>query len=519
MNYRYVVAQLGFLFVVLSAVMLAMAAWFFLVYVLFVDYDIDPYARSALIYTGIAGLLIGGVTWLLTHSGAHQLGRKEALMLVALSWILGTALAAMPFYFWAQFNPEITSDHPFYHYTDCYFEAMSGLTTTGATILGGEGASIEAIPRSLLLWRSTTHWLGGLGIVVLFVAVLPSLGVGAKKLFRTEVTGPQPKGLTPHIRETARVIAYIYIGCTVLCILLLRATGAMDWFESICHTFSMVSTGGLSPRDASIGAYDSWAVDMICLFFMVFAGINFAVFYMCVRGQWKKAWKDTEMRFYFALIAMGIALVMLFLWGIPTITSTTGKVIENVPWESFRFSAFQVISLHTGTGYVTADYDLWPFLAKIVFFVLMFVGGCAGSTAGGIKVIRVWIVFKILVAHFEKTFRPQVVRPLKVGESIMDDDVKLAAIIYVTSFCLLFALGAIVLRAIEGEATNFTTTMSASISTLGNIGPGVEGVGPVQNYGWFSAPSKWIMSALMLLGRLEIFTVLILLTPRFWRTN
>lgn len=518
MNYRYVFAQIGLLFIVLSAIMLAMAAWFFLTYVFFAVYEIDPHARSALIYTGTIGLLIGGALWLLTRKSAQQLGRKEALLLVALSWLLGTVLAALPFYLWANLNPAIGSDHPFHSYTNCYFEAMSGLTTTGATILGGEGASIEAIPRSLLLWRSLTHWLGGLGIVVLFVAVLPSLGVGAKKLFRTEVTGPQPKGLTPHIRETARVISYIYIGLTLLCILLLRATGAMDWFESICHTFSMVSTGGLSPRDASIGAYNSWAVDMICLFFMVFAGINFAVFYMCVRGKWKKAWQDTELRFYIILKVICIALVIITIWGMPIITTTAGLIIENTPWENFRFSAFQTIALHTGTGYVTADYDTWPFFAKFILIGLMFIGGCAGSTAGGIKVIRVWIVFKILVAHFEKSFRPHVIRPLKIGETTMDDEVKLSAIIYVVSFFTLFAIGGVALRVLEPDAT-FATTMSASVSTLGNIGPGVEGVGAMRNYSWFSAPSKWIMSMLMLLGRLEIFTVLVLLTPRFWKTN
>jgi trk system potassium uptake protein len=517
-NYRYVFKQLGLLFIVLSAIMLAMAGWFFLGYITFADYEIDPHARAALIYTGVIGLILGGSIWLLARKSPVQLGRKEAFLLVALSWLFGTALAAMPFYLWANLNPDITSAHPFHTYADCYFEAMSGLTTTGATILGGEGASIEAIPRSLLLWRSLTHWLGGLGIVVLFVAVLPSLGVGAKKLFRTEVTGPQPKGLTPHIRETARVIAYIYVGITILCIFLLRATGQMDWFESICHTFSMVSTGGLSPRDASIGAYNSWTVDMICLFFMLFAGVNFAVFYMCVRGQWKKAWKDTELRVYIILKVICIALVIITIWGMPTITMTTGQVIDNNIAENFRFSSFQTIALHTGTGYATADYDPWPFFAKFILIGLMFIGGCAGSTAGGIKVIRVWIVFKILIDHFEKTFRPQVIRPVKIGETTLDDDTKLAAIIYVVMFFTLFAVGGIALRVLEPDAT-FATTMSASISALGNIGPGVEGVGPTRNYEFFSTPSKVILSMLMLLGRLEIFTVLVLLTPRFWRTN
>ncbi|TVQ54038.1 MAG: TrkH family potassium uptake protein [Phycisphaerales bacterium] len=525
MNHRYVFSQLALLFLVLSLILFVMAGGFFGTHMFVEEYQIDPQARSALIISGAIGLIIGGLLWLFTRGGVKRLGRKEALLLVALSWILGAAYVALPFYLWANLHPDIV-DHPFKSFTDCYFEAMSGLTTTGATILGGEGASIENIPRSLLLWRSLSHWLGGLGIVVLFVAVLPSLGVGARKLFRIETPGPQPRGLTPHIRETARVLAYIYLGLTLAAILLLRATAwlglsEIGWFDSICHTFSMVSTGGLSTRDASIAHYNSWALELICLPFMLFAGINFAIFYLMVRGQWWKAWHDTELRVYLVLMGVCLIGIMAVMTGLPTIITTAGREIAMNPFENFRFSSFQMISLNTGTGYTTADYDPWPFLSRVLLVMLMFIGGCAGSTAGGIKVIRVWIVFKIIAANFEKSFRPNVIRPLRINNAVMDDEMKLSAVVYVMSFLILFALGAVFLRLLElgSEQGDFPTVLGASLATLGNIGPALYGVGAMENYAWFSPASKWIMSSLMLLGRLEVFTILVLLTPRFWRTD
>lgn len=517
MNYRYVFSQLGLLFLVLSLIMLVMAGGFFVTHIFVHDYIIDPYARTALIFSGAIGLTIGGGLYLLTRKGSKQLGRREAMLLVAMSWLIGAAYAGLPFYFWATINPHVGADHPFSSFVDCYFESMSGLTTTGATIL----TDIESTPRSLLLWRALTHWLGGLGIVVLFVAVLPSLGVGAKKLFRLETPGPSPKGLRPHIRETARALMLIYSSITVAAILAIRATGAMGWFESICHAFSMVSTGGLSTRDSSIGAFDSVSLDVICLFFMFLAGVNFALFYMLMQGRWRAVLKDTELRVYFFLKVIVILVVTFNIWG-HDIISTAGRVIEHTSLaQSLRFSAFQTIALHTGTGFVTADYDPWPLLSRTLLVGLMFIGGCAGSTAGGLKVIRFWMLLKILASEIEKTFRPNVIRPLRIGNSTMDADVKLGTVVFTVSFTLILLLGTTALLFLEpaDSPNDVATALSASLATLGNIGPGLHGVGATQNYAWFSPGSKFVLSLLMALGRLEIFTLLVLCAPKFWKAN
>lgn len=521
MNFRNVIYQLGLLLLVVSGIVLLIGGYA-LVHDLITERGDEPRSAAwSLLMTALIGGVAGITCVLLTRKRDKYLGRREALLLVSMSWIIGAALAATPFCIWANWSGGAVAAHPFENYVDCYFEAMSGLTTTGATVLGSEGAKIEDIPRSLLFWRSMTHWLGGIGIVVLFVAVLPTLGVGGKKLYRVEAPGPSPEGLQPNIRETARVLIFIYLGITTASILMLRMTGAMSWFDSICHTFSMVSTGGLSTKDASIGAYDSIAVDYICMFFMIAAGVNFAVFYMMVRRQWRKAWRDVELRVYVGLKIICIVLVMVSLTRLDTITTMTGEVVELTGLSNLRYAGFQVIALHTGTGFCTADYDLWPFLARAVLIGLMFIGGCGGSTAGGIKVIRFWILLKVIAGSLEKSYRPQVVRPLKVAGAVVDDEMKLSAIIYVVTFVVLFCLGAIVVRMLELHTPecDFATAMSASVSTLANVGPGVHGVGPLHNYGWFSAPSKLVLSLLMLLGRLEVFAIIVLFSSRFWKTR
>ena len=515
MNYRNVIFQLGLLLLVISAFVLLIGGWSLGVDLLF-NRGVEPrHAALSLLITAGIGALIGGTCVLSTRTRNKFLGRREAMLLVALSWIIGAALSALPFFIWANWpNHE---GEQLRNYIDCYFEAMSGLTTTGATVLG----NIEAVPPSLLFWRSATHWLGGIGIVVLFVAVLPTLGVGGKRLYRVEAPGPSPEGLQPNIRETARMLIFIYLGMTGASIVLLRLTGAMNWFEAVCHTFSMVSTGGLSTRDASIGAYNNVTVDLICMFFMVAAGVNFAVFYMMARGQWRRAWKDVELRVYLTLKLICISLVMVSVFRLDTIMTTAEHVVDVTIGSNMRYTAFQVIALHTGTGFCTADYDPWPFFARAILIGLMFIGGCGGSTAGGIKVIRFWILIKVVLASLEKSYRPQVVRKLKVAGAPVDEELKLSAIIYVVVFVVLFCAGAVAVRMFElhSDKCDFATAMSASVSCLANVGPGVHGVGPTQNYGWFGIPSKAVLSLLMLLGRLEIFAIIVLFSPRFWKTQ
>jgi trk system potassium uptake protein TrkH len=517
MNIRFVIRELGLLMIVLCVCMLAISGW---------DAwrwaggnQVERVAMLSLLMSAAVGAVVGLFCWLLgSRSGQDYPGRREALLLVAMSWIFGAAVAGLPYYLWAWLEKDILIDHPFGSFSACYFEAMSGLTTTGATIL----SDIGSVPKGLLLWRALTHWLGGLGIVMLFVAILPTLGVGGKKLFQFEAPGPKHEGgVRPRIADTARTLWVIYLGLTIAAVLSLRLTGAMGWFDAVCHAFSMVSTGGLSTRDASIGAFDSIAVDIVCIVFMLLAGVNFALFYALLRGKLTNIFRNTELRVYLALKLIVTVIVAIDLLGDP-IVSTGGRVIDDAhAGQALQYGAFQTVALHTGTGFVTADYDPWPFLSRVLLVGLMFIGGCAGSTAGGIKVIRFWVALKVMGAELEKMFRPNVVRPLKVGKSVIDSETAASAVIYFLTILVLFGLGAFLIGEFEGRAgePDFLTAMSASISTLCNVGPGLHGVGPTLNYGWFSPASLTVMSLLMALGRLEVFTILVLFLPRFWRSD
>lgn len=513
MNYRIVAQQTGLLLLVLSTIMLATAAsvWGFLL----AGFPVSGSALTALLVSAGVGAVTGGATWIGNRNAPPHLGRREALLLVALSWIVGAALAALPFFLWAHLDPA-QGTSPFRGFDDCYFEAMSGLTTTGATVL----SDIDALPPSLLFWRSMTHWLGGLGIVVLFVAVLPSLGTGGKKMFRVEATGPAQEGVRPHIRETARVLWYIYLGITAATTLSMWLLSPMTFFESVCHALSLVSTGGLSTSDASLGAWDSVALDYLSAFFMTLAGVNFAIYYAMVRGKWSVVKRDVELRVYLVLKVAVILLVMVNLHG-ERLVSTAGKVVEAAGLgESLRQATFATVTWQTGTGFGISDYDLWPGLSKALLVGLMFIGGCAGSTAGGVKVVRFWVALKVMLGQLEKAYRPSVVRPIRVGGSALDPEITLGCIAYLVGFFFVVGIGAFIVHFSEpAGSTDAMTTMTASLSCLSNVGPGLGGVGATQNYGWMSIPSKLVLSVLMALGRLEFFAILVLFTPRFWRGN
>lgn len=462
--------------------------------------------------TSLLGGVVGGATLWLTRRASGILGRREALLLVTLTWLVGAALCATPYRFWAA---RMAPNHAFGNFVNCYFESVSGLTTTGATIL----SEIESLPRGILLWRALTHWLGGLGIVVLFVAVLPSLGVGGKKLYRVESPGPSPTGLSPQIRETARALWYIYLGLTVAQTIALKWAG-MGWFDSVCHTFATLATGGFSTRNASVGAYDSLMIDVIINVFMFLAGMNFGLFHQLLRRRFTAVLQDTELRFYAFLVFAGSAIVSLSLWN-QNIVMTSGEVLPASAGNAVRQGVFTTLSIQTTTGFCTSNFNLWPDVARTVLVSLMFVGGCAGSTAGGIKVIRVWTALKVIVAELERVFRPRVVRPVKIGETALEDGQKLETLVFVLCVVLIFAAGSVTILLLESgpEGCDFTTASTASLATLCTVGPGLNRIGAIENFGWFSNASKCVLCVLMLIGRLEVYAILVLLTPRFWRID
>ncbi len=414
---------------------------------------------------------------------------KEGFAIVGLSWILLSLFGCLPFIF----SGTIPS------FTDAYFETMSGFTTTGATIL----TEIEGLPHGILMWRSMTHWIGGMGIIVLSLAILPFLGVGGMQLFKAEVPGPVADKLTPRITETAKILWGVYVLFTFVQVGLLML-GGMNLFEAFCHAFGTLATGGYSTRNASVGAFHSAYIDYVIIVFMIIAGSNFSLHYRFLKGDFKVYFRNTEFRFFLSIIAL--ATVVIGLNNFFTIDASFEKI--------FRDTLFQVTSIITTTGYGTADYEQWTFAAQITLFFLMFMGGCAGSTSGGLKAIRVYVLTKFVYSEIVRLLHPHAVVPVRVGKTIVGRDVlmnifgffNLYIIIYTVSVFLMTQLGLDLLSAFGSVA-----------ATIGNIGPGLGSVGPTDNFAHIPALGKWILSLLMVMGRLELFTVVILLTPSFWQ--
>lgn len=514
MNLRLVVNQLCALQMVLGVVLLLVAGGFYLVQ-WFRGEEVNAAAKLALFFVGGGGLVGAFFVWWMTRpprGGSEDVGRREALLLVALSWLLGAGYAALPFWVWAHLDDAVPPGHPFLNYVDCYFESMSGLTTVGASVL----TDIEAVPHALLLWRAFTQWIGGVGIVVVFIAVLPSVGVGAKRLFFNEVSGPVDEGVMPTIRSTARVLLQIYSGMTAVLIVALLLCG-MSSFDALCHALSTISTGGFSPKNASTGHYDSAAVDIVITIFMILGGVNFALYYHLLRRKYAEVLADRELRLYFGILAACTIVVAAGIVG-RVVVKTTGEHVEAGVGYALQAAVFNVVSVQTTTGFATADFDRWPDEVRAVIAFVCILGGCAGSTAGGLKVIRLLIIIKALMAILERAFRPSVVRPVRIGRSIVDDEVQLACMGFAVGMVILHGVGTLLLYVFEPRGTlDLTTAISANFSTFCNTGPGFGKVGPMANYGWMTDGSKITLSMMMLLGRLEIVTLVALVTPRFWR--
>ncbi len=508
-DFRVVLRQLGLLLFVLSALIMAVAVF------AMIQRGGGGADLTALVTTAVLAIVLASVLFLVGRNPGELFGQREALTLVAASWLVGAGLAALPYRIWASLRPDAGAvAHDFDSYLDCYFEAMSGLTTTGATVV----QSLATLPPSLLLWRALTQWLGGLGIVVLFVAVLPMLGVGGRRVYRMEAPGPSPEGVRPRIQDAARALWMIYVLLTIVEAFALRLCG-MSWFDAVCHTFATLATGGFSTVDRSIAGFNSTSIHLVIIVFMVLAGVNFGLYYQLLQRKWRSVIKDPELRVYLAIMLVATAIVTVSLLGRSPAGDPVGSdAASTAAGRPLRDALFQVVSIQTTTGFCTADFDAWGFAAKATLLTLMFVGASAGSTGGGIKVVRVIIAAKVILAELEHYYRPTVVRTVKVGKHAIDPDLKRNTLVYLMGIALLFALGTIALMLFESSrGVDITTAASASAATLNNIGPGFGGVGATHNYAWFSGPSKIVMSMLMVLGRLEMFTILVLFTPRFWR--
>jgi trk system potassium uptake protein TrkH len=417
-----------------------------------------------------------------------ELSIREGFLAVTLSWTSLALFGCIPFIA-SGFIPG---------FTDAYFEAMSGFTTTGATIL----LDIEVLPPSLLVWRNMTQWLGGMGVIALAVAVLPFLGVGGAQLFRAEVPGPTTDRISPRISQTARLLWLLYVLFTAAQTLLLML-GGLTLFHALCISFGTLATGGFVPLNASIAGYPSAFVHYVIIFFMLVAGTNFTLHFWAFRGEPLRYWRNAEFRLFYGIILVAFVVITFarFVGGIP---------ISEI---MIRDSLFQTVSVITTTGFITNDYEKWPFVTQIILLLLMFVGGCGGSTGGGIKNIRVSILFSFISSELTKLFHPRGVFPVKIGEKAVPVNIVSNVIAFIALYILLFVCGALVMTAL---GLDIDTAIGAVVATLGNVGPGIGDVGPVDNYGHIPAAGKWILSFLMMVGRLEIFTVLVLFTRRFW---
>lgn len=447
---------------------------------------------QAFLVSSLISAAIGGGVWFLTRKAKREeLRKRDGYLIVALGWIIMSLSGSLPYI--------LSNSIPFY--TDAFFETASGYTTTGASILN----NIEELPRGILFWRSLTQWIGGMGIIVLAVAILPLLGIGGMQLFVAESPGIAPDKIQPRIRATAGRLWLVYIILTFSEMVLLMF-GGLDFYEAINHSLTTMATGGFSTKQDSIAFYDSAYVQYIIIIFMFLAGTNFTLTYFGLHGKMKRFWENDEFRFYFFTIL-----------GATIITALTLFVYSGFSAEkSFRDSLFQVISIVTTTGYVTADYTSWTPFLTVLFFMMMFIGGSAGSTAGGVKIIRHLILLKNMVLEFKRILHPSAVIPVRFNKMAVGQDVTFNVLAFIMTYILIFVVSSIIMSAM---GLDFLTALGAVATSLGNIGPGIGDVGPVDNFANIPMYGKWFLCFLMIIGRLELFTVLIIFTPYFWRSK
>ena len=415
---------------------------------------------------------------------------REGFCAVGLIWLLMGAFGALPFWFSGQFGP----------YVDCLFETISGFTTTGSTIL----TVIEGLPMGLLFWRSFTHWLGGMGVLVLTAALLPSLGISSTYLVQAESPGPVVSKLVPKSSQSSKILYGIYLALTVIETLLLRLAG-MSWYDAMVHAFATAGTGGFSVRNLSVGAYASPAIDIIITVFMLLFSINFTLYFLVLCGKWRQALASDELRFFVGMVGSSIVLISLNIY----------SIYQNVG-DTLRHAAFQVASIVSTTGFSTTDFDKWPEFSRMLLVVLMFVGACAGSTGGGIKCARMLVLCKAIRREIRSIIHPRSVKVVKLdGAVVPEHTLQSIQLFFFAYICVL--LGASIIVGLDDNS--FGTTFTAVLTCLSNVGPGLELVGPMGNFSCFSAVSKLVLSLCMIVGRLEVFPILVLLSRSAWKRS
>ena len=490
MNKRIIFFILGRLLIIESFFLLLSA----LVSVIYGEQEYKAFLITAGISIGV-----GLIAWLLNKNVERNLGKKEGYVIVSLVWVVFSLFGALPFV--------LSGAIP--NYADAFFETMSGFTTTGSSIL--DGTQIDNLAYGLHFWRSITQWIGGMGIIVMAIAIFPLLGIGGMQLFVAEVPGPSKDKLHPRIKETAKRLWAIYILFTIAEAILLYLSNYISpgdnpvtVFDAICHSFTTMATGGYSTHGASIAYWQSSYIHYVITIFMIIAGTNFTLSYIAMQGKFSKMKHDEEFKSYIGIILIFTVMITFFLVFIHD------KEIAI----SFRDSLFQVVSILTTTGFATADYTQWAPFIYVIIFVLMFLGGSAGSTGGGMKIVRVVLVIKNSYFELRRLLHPHAIIPVKFNKQSVDPKIITNILAFMVIYVMIFVFGTIVISSMD---YNLDTSMGAVAATLGNIGPGIGRVGPAENFSHFPDFAKWFLSFLMMLGRLELFTIFVLFSRSFWR--
>jgi len=441
-----------------------------------------PYVASLVIAGGIGATVVS-----LSRPTSTNIRPRDGFLIVGGSWLAVSFVGALPYLMTGVLGP-----------ADALFESISGFTTTGSTVIG----DVSVVPRALLLWRALSQWLGGMGIILFTIAILPLLGIGGMQLFKAEVPGPVVDKVRPRLAATARSLWGIYVGLTAIELGLLRVAG-MTWYEALCHALTTLPTGGFSTRNTSVGEFGSPAIEWIITVFMLLAGINFVLHYRLLTGRAREVWKDVELRYFLGVVAVAITVLSVATY------STEEHILDTI-----RAAAFQTASILTTTGYATVDFEMWPSLGLIVLLFLMVLGGMSGSTGGGIKSLRALLAVTSLRTTLHRLIHPHAVRPVKYNGQVVSESVLSGIWSFLTAYILIAALGSVVVAA---HGYDIVTSISASMTAIGNVGPGFGEVGAYDNFSHFPGLVKITLAVIMIFGRLEIFTLLAMTSREFWR--